>query len=153
MKGVKCPYVEQRWRVYRPAFTALAAQPDAQSITQFVPRSSTEERPQNGITYLIRLSFETQLEHLRPSPVFLTHLITAYASAHPLPALEPTQAPSARSLVHRKAQLGAKNHTMYLRNATVLAPPDGRAPMPGLASTVVRWGTAVECTLPVPATR
>ena len=106
MKGVKCPYVEQRWRVYLPAFTALAAQPDAQSITQFVPRSSTEERPQNGITYLIRLSFETQLEHLRPSPVFLTHLITAYASAHPLPALEPTQAPSARSLVHRKAQLG-----------------------------------------------
>ena len=54
------------------AHTGLAAQPDTQNITQLAPRSSTEERPRKVNTY-IRLSFETQLEHLRPLTSFCQH--------------------------------------------------------------------------------
>jgi hypothetical protein len=57
--------------MYAPAYTALAAQLDAKNVTQLALRSGIKEvRPRKVNTYLIRLSFETQLEHIQPITIF-----------------------------------------------------------------------------------
>jgi len=59
-KSVKCPYVGQRY--VHLLIQRLQRNLTLQNVTQLAPRSGTvEARPR---TYLIRISFATQLEHL-----------------------------------------------------------------------------------------
>lgn len=53
-----------------PAHIALAAQPDAQNVTQLAPRYGTEERPRNVNTYLTGFPSRRTPSTSGPSPDF-----------------------------------------------------------------------------------
>jgi len=133
----------------------IAAQPDAQNLTQLAPRSGTKEGgPRKVKTYLIRLQDTPQAPPAPPQffsntpnnrPRARTSTSGARINARPFSSL--------LSASKSTAACKPSYNVLSIRNVTR---PTGwlganSATMPGLASSVVRWGTAVESNSPAPS--
>jgi len=130
----------------------IAAQPDAQNLTQLAPRSGTKEGgPRKVKTYLIRLRDAAQAP---PAPLqFFANAPNNRPRARASTSGARINARPFSSLLSASKIATARKpsyNVISIRNVTHPTgwPGANSTTMPGLASSVVRWGTAVESNSP-----
>jgi len=130
----------------------IAAQPDAQNLTQLAPRSGTKEGgPRKVKTYLIRLRDAAQAPPVPPQ--FFANAPNNRPRARASTSGTRINARPFSSLLSASKIATARKpsyNVISIRNITrpTRWPGANSTTMPGLASSVVRWGTAVESNSP-----